>query len=199
MQMGYTPSFLANTISDDYKRVRFHGVKDTVIQDQAAALGIPLLQQSTRADNYEEDYKNNIKAVKNIDGLVFGDIFLQDCLVWANKVAKDMGTHAIEPLWDQKPLQLLKDFITAGFSAIIVSTQADLLGKEWVGRKIDQSFITDIKKLPNIDPCGENGEYHSLVIDGPIFKKRIKITKAEKILRNGYWFYDIQKYQVEEK
>lgn len=199
MQSGYTPAYLANTISDDYNRVRFHGVKDTVIQAQAAALGIPLLQKPTRADAYEEDYKDNLKSVKNIHGLVFGDIFLPDCLIWANKVAKDMGTVAIEPLWKRKPLELLQEFIAAGFSAIIVSTQANLLGKEWVGRMINQSFIDDIQKLPAIDPCGENGEYHSLVLDGPIFQKRLEITKSEKVLRNGYWFFDIQEYEVVNK
>jgi diphthine-ammonia ligase len=80
--------------------------------------------------------------------------------------------------------------------AVVVATQANLLGKEWLGRKLDKSFLKHIKRLKNVDVCGENGEFHSIVIDGPIFKQRIDIIKSHKILREGYWFLDIEEHQL---
>ena len=198
MQQTYEIAYIANTISKEYKRVRFHGISAEIIKKQSEAIGIPLLQQETTPENYEEEFKANLQKglSKDITGIVFGDIHLQDCLAWANKVSTSLGVKVIEPLWNMPQEQILKDFIEAGFEAIIVSTQANILGKEWLGRKIDNVFLRDIKVLRNVDMCGENGEYHTLVLDGPIFKMRLEIEKSEPILREGYWFLDIQKYQV---
>ena len=168
-----------------------------MIQVQAHAVGIPLLQKETSADHYEQEFKENIRSViaHGIQGVVFGDIHLRDCLAWARKVCSDLGVEAIEPLWGIDPEKILSDFIKAGFKAIVVSTQADLLGEEWVGRTLDASFLRDIRNVKTIDPCGENGEYHTLVIDGPMFKQRIHIEESQKVLRQGYWFLDIKKYR----
>lgn len=194
-QQGYTISYLANTISADYRRVRFHGVKAEAIQLQSEALGIPLLQAPTTPEAYESEYTENLRQVlhhTDIAALVLGDIHLQDCYDWADNIAQKLELQLVEPLWKQDTEKLLREFIDAGFDAVIVSTQASLLGEEWVGRKIDHQFLEDIKQLPNIDICGENGEYHSFVLNGPLFKKKLTITQAEKVLRNGYWFYDLQ-------
>lgn len=198
IQQGYYVSYLANTISQEYRRVRFHGLKAEIIQKQAELIGIPLLQQETSPENYEQEFKENLKKglSKNIDGIIFGDIHLVDCLAWANKICRDLNLIAIEPLWHIKQENILTEFINAGFEAIIVSTQANALGREWIGKKIDRAFISDIQKLTDVDVCGENGEYHTMVINGPLFKKKIEITKSEPILREGYWFLDIQEYKV---
>ncbi len=198
LQAGYQVRYIANTISQNYKRVRFHGVKAELIQAQSETIGIPLLQQETTPENYEEKFKENLRKglSQNIIGIIFGDIHLVDCLAWAKKIAIDLEIEAIEPLWHIPQQKILQEFIDAGFEAIIVSTQANILGKEWIGREIDPSFLEDIQKLSKVDVCGENGEYHSLVINGPLFKKRIDITKSEPIFRDGYWFLDIQEYQL---
>jgi diphthine-ammonia ligase len=198
IQQGYEIEYIANTISKEYKRVRFHGLSAEIIKKQSEAIGIPLLQQETTPENYEEEFKANLQKglSKDIAGIVFGDIHLKDCFAWANKVSTSLGVKVIEPLWNMPQEQILKDFIKAGFEAVIVSTQANILGKEWIGRRIDSQFLEDIKALKNVDICGENGEYHTLVLDGPIFKMRLEIEKSEPILREGYWFLDIQKYQV---
>ena len=197
IQSGYEISYLLNAISKEYKRVRFHGLKDTLIQAQSEALGIPLLQKETTSESYEQEFKDIIKSVlsEGIKGVVFGDIFLH-MRKWADKVCIDLGIQSIEPLCDRNSEEILLDFIDSGFKAIIVATQANLLDEKWLGRKLDISFLNDIKKLKNIDVCGENGEYHTLVINGPIFKKRIDISKSEKVLRDGYWFLDIQEYKL---
>jgi uncharacterized protein (TIGR00290 family) len=197
-QQGYNITHIANTISNDYKRVRFHGLKADLIRAQAQAIGIPLLQQGTSPEHYEEEFKANLSKanLSNTYGVVFGDIHLKDCLAWAKKVADSLGVKAVEPLWHIPQAQILEDFIEAGFEAVIVSTQANILGQEWLGRIINQSFLSDIKQRPDVDACGENGEYHSVVLNGPLFKKRIVVTKAEPVLRGSYWFYDIQEFQL---
>ena len=198
VQAGYHISYIANTISREYKRVRFHGLKADIIKAQSEAIGIPLLQQETTSENYENEFKNNLQKglSTNIKDVVFGDIHLDDCLAWAKKITESLNINAIEPLWHIPQEQILREFIDAGFYAIIVSTQGNILGKEWLGRKIDNLFLRDIKKLLNVDMCGENGEYHSLVVNGPLFKKRLEVTKSEPVSRNGYWFLDIQRYQL---
>lgn len=194
---GYKISYLINTISQEYRRVRFHGIKDILIQTQAQALGIPLLQRETTADNYEQEFKEIIRGVihNGIKGMVFGDIYLH-MREWADKVCSDLGIQAIEPLCGYNPEEILLDFIDSGFEAIVVATQANLLNENWLGRKLNREFLEDIRKYKNIDICGENGEYHSLVVDGPLFKQRIEISDSQKILRNGYWFLDIRNYKI---
>src|SRR6266568_654654 len=179
MQQGYEIIYIANTISKDYRRVRFHGLPAEIIHKQTEAIGIPLLQQETTPEYYEKEFKGNLQKglTKDTLGVVFGDIHLEDCLSWAKKVCRELRLNAIEPLWHMPQEQILTEFIKAGFEAIIVSTQARILGKEWIGRKIDSRFLNDIKAMRGVDICGENGEYHSLVIDGPIFKKRVEIIK----------------------
>jgi uncharacterized protein (TIGR00290 family) len=197
IQAGHAVTFLANTVSKQYKRVGFHGVEATLINAQAEAVGIQLLQQETTPNRYWHDFSANLqKKKRDVEGVIFGDIFLEECFTSSQGVCNNLGLTLIEPLWKQFSEKLLEEFVELGFEAIVVSAQEKLFDKEWVGRAIDQSFIADLKKRKDIDPCGENGEYHSLVLDGPLFKKKINITKSEPILRDGYWFLDIQQYTV---
>tara|TARA_Y100000031_G_C8202793_1_gene377091 strand:- start:759 stop:1439 length:681 start_codon:yes stop_codon:yes gene_type:complete len=199
MLEGYNVCYLVNTISEEYKRVRFHGTESRIIQAQAKAIGIPVLQRETSGDNYERDFKEGVRNLisnKNVSAMVFGDIHLQSCLEWVEKICKELGIKAIEPLWQRPTKEILLDFIDNDFEAYVVSCQADLLDKKFIGQKLDRKFLEDISKL-GIDVCGENGEYHTLVTDGPIFKQRIKLLESQKVLRDGYWFLDIRKYIVE--
>ena len=130
--------------------------------------------------------------------MVFGDIHLQGGLEWVEKICKELGIKAIEPLWHRPSKEILLDFIDSGFEAYVTSCQANILDKNFVGRKLDKEFLEDASKL-GIDVCGENGEYHTLVTDGPIFKQRLRITESQKVLRDGYWFLDIRKYELATK
>lgn len=201
VQQGYTLTALANTISHDYQRVRFHGLPAAIIQAQAEAIGVRLYQVATTPERYEDEFVANLNQAltPEIIGIVFGDIFLEDCLAWAKKVSARLGVETVEPHWGVPSRQLLQEFINSGFQAVIVSTQASILGKEWVGRVIDQSFYDDITQLDGVDPCGENGEYHSLVIDGPFFRKKIVLEQTAKVKRDGYWFLDIQRFTLADK
>ncbi len=193
---GYDVRFLANTVAGDSGRVRFHGIHADVIRVQAEAVARPLLQQETDPETYEREFKDNLRRGLGgeVTSVIFGDIHLQHCLEWATKVCNELDAELVEPLFGREPRDVLAAFIDAGFEAIVVSTQADILGNEWVGRTIDRSFLEDILVRSDVDPCGENGEYHSLVLDGPLFSRRLVITDAERVLRSGYWFLDIRGY-----
>lgn len=200
VQQGYTLSCLVNTISVEFNRVGLHGVEAVLIKEQAKAIEVPLFQKAVVGTNYQQEFKEALGSKRGIaSGVVFGDIFLDECRNRNEQIARELGFFPLEPLWGIKSVDILKDFISQGFEAYIVSCQAKLLGKNWVGRKIDKSFVSDIQKLKNIDPCGENGEYHTFVTNGPLFKKKIVITQTSKLLRNGYWFLDIQKYHISNK
>ena len=198
---GHKVGYLVNTISKEHRRVRFHGTEDGLIQAQAGAIGIPLCQIETRGNSYERDFKEGLKSLissTNVDGIVFGDIHLEHCREWAERVCGELGTSAIEPLWNRRPEEIILDFIDSGFEAWVISCQADLLDETFVGRRIDKRYLEDVTHK-GIDVCGEHGEYHTLVTDGPIFKRRMVLQESQRVLRDGYWFLDIRKYALAEK
>ena len=194
---GYEISHLVNFISDEYRRVRFHGTEAELIRLQSKSLNIPLVQKETSRDGYEQDFKDAIRDLiqEGIEGMVFGDIDIQENRDWVERVCKDVGIKAKEPLWGRDREGLLRGFISAGFEAVIVSAKAGLFGYEWVGHKVDTDFLCYLKEN-NIDICGENGEYHTFVIDGPLFKKRIHITNSKPVKRDGYWLLDTIEYSL---
>ena len=194
---GYNVSHLLNFISKEYKRVSFHGTEAKLIQLQAKSIGIPLLQKETTWNGYEQEFKDAVKSLipDGVTGMVFGDIYLQEHKDWVERVCRELGIEAIEPLWGQDPERVLLEFIDAGFEATIVSAKSDLFDDKWMGQKLDREFLSHLKDN-NIDLCGENGEYHTFVTDGPMFQKRIKITKSQPITRDGYWFLDTLEYSL---
>ncbi len=196
---GYDISYLLNFISREYKRVSFHGTEDRLIQLQAEALNLPLLQKETTANGYEQEFKEAVRSLipQGIKGMIFGDMYLQEHKDWVERVCGELEIEAVEPLWGEEPERILLDFIDAGFEAIIVSAKRDLFGKEWIGRKLDRDFFKYVKEN-SIDICGENGEYHTLVVDGPLFKKKIRITEKKSISREGYWFLDTGRYSLQD-
>lgn len=195
---GYDISHLVNFISQEYRRVRFHGTEAKLIHMQAEAIGTSLLQKETTPDGYEQEFKETVRSLipKGIEGMIFGDIYLEEHKEWTERVCLEMGIEAIEPLWGKGREGLLLEFIDAGFEARIISAQSDLFDKKWIGRKVDRAFLKYLQKN-NIDACGENGEYHTLVTNGPLFKKKIEITKSKSIRRDGYWFLDTLEYSLQ--
>ncbi len=186
---GYDISYLVNFISREYKRVSFHGTEAKLIQLQSEAIRIPLLQKETTWNGYENEFKEAVKSLipDGVQGMIFGDIYLQEHRDWVERVCGELGIKAMEPLWGKEPEKILLEFIDAGFEAIIVSAKADLFGKEWIGQRVDRDFLRYLKDN-NIDACGENGEYHTFVTYGPMFRKKIKIDMNMPIMRDGYWF-----------
>lgn len=199
IQQGYRISHLVNFISKEYQRVDFHGTKARLIQLQSEALGIPLLQQETSWDDYEPAFKQAVSSLipKGIEGMVFGDIYLEEHREWVERICGELGIKALEPLWKWSAEKVLGAFIHSGFEAVVVSAQADLIDPEWVGQPVAKPFV-DYLRSKNIDLCGENGEYHTLVINGPIFTKRIRLAETRKMLRDNRWFLDTISYHLED-
>jgi diphthine-ammonia ligase len=163
-------------------------------------MGIPIIHRDFVS--YEEEFKKQVRTLNQngagIEGAVFGHIGMHENLV--QRICSDMGIEEILPLWNLDSRELVMDVIDAGFESIVVSTKADLLGGEWLGRTIDKEIVADLREFKSaIDVCGEFGEFHSLVIDGPLFKNRIRVVESEPRLENGYWRLDILDYAVEEK
>ena len=197
MRQGYKISCLVNFISKEYKRVSFHGTEDKLIQLQSDAIGIPLFQKETTPEGYEQEFRQAVEKLKcdGVKGMIFGDIYLEEHKDWVERVCCSLGIEAVEPLWGRDPDQILSDFIEAGFEAVIVSAQSKLIDRDWIGHRVDTDFIKYLKDN-SIDVCGENGEYHTLVTDGPIFNKKIEIIGSRTIARDNYWFLDTIKYQL---
>ena len=197
MRQGYQVTYLVNFTTQEHHRVSFHGTDTKLIQLQSEAIGIPLLQKETTWNRYEQEFKEAVRSLvpKGIKGMVFGDIYLQEHLDWVERVCGDIGIEAVEPLWGRNTKEIVSDFIDSGFKAVIVSAKSKLIGQEWMGRYVDMDFISYLNER-DIDPCGENGEYHTLVVNGPIFKSRIEIRQSSIIQRNSHWLLDISQYRL---
>lgn len=195
---GTKVRYLVNMITGDGMRSQSHGLDARWLQMQSQAINIPVIQHKTAQCDYEVEFKNVLFNLKR-EGIttgVFGDIDLEEHRQWIERVCAELGIIPRLPLWREDQKQILTDFIDLGFEAVIVATKAEMMGEEWLGRKLDKDFITDLTKLNNITPCGEAGEYHTLVIDGPLFEKRMEIIEANRVLREGHWFWDITKCQL---
>ena len=201
---GLEVRYLANTVTEDGKRSRSHGVSAEVIQAQSQAIGIPLAQRPTTRENYEAEFIKMLRAFKQegIEGGVFGDIDFNEHRQWIDRVCHEADITPHLPLWLESQDKLVREFIDLGFEAIVVAAKAELFGEEVLGQKIDRDFISHLEELgktKKITPCGESGEYHTLVVDGPIFKKRLEILETRKELREGTRFLDILTVAIKDK
>lgn len=185
----YQISKLITTVNSDYKRVSMHGLRIELLEQQAESLDLPLHQIEFPAQINMEDYSNKMRTEVTqlrTDGYthgVFGDIFLEDLRAYRDEQLAEVGIKGVYPLWKKDTKVLLQEFIDLGFKAITVCVNAKHLDEHFCGRIIDASFIEDLPDT--VDVCGENGEFHTFVYDGPIFKKPIPFTIGEKVLR-GY-------------
>jgi len=197
LAQGYEISHLVNFISKEYKRVSFHGTEKRLVQMQGEAIGIPVFQKETTFGNYTEDFKDAVRSLlpEGIKGMVFGDIYNDEHLKWVEGVCAELGIEAVEPLWGKSTDEVINGFLDAGFEAVIVAAKASLIDQEWLGRQVGRDFI-DYLKSKNIDPCGESGEYHTLVVNGPLFKRKIEITEGQTIKRGDYWFLNTINYRI---
>lgn len=153
---------------------------------------------------YEREFISAIHELRNVgvEGGVFGDIDLEEHRGWVERVCKKTNIRPFLPLWGRDQTQILKRFIGLGFKAVIVAANAELFGEEWIGGELDSAFfahLVNLQERVNLSVGGEAGEYHTLVVDGPLFKKRIEILASSKVQRNGYHFLDIAKNRLRAK
>ena len=171
-----------------------HGLSAEIIGRQAKMTGMPSFQKAMPKDGYRDEFKRLIeewKRTKGIEGIVFGDIYLKSHKEWIDNVCQELHVTPVMPIWTKDTAGLMKEFINLGFKAIIVVTRADKLGQEWLGREIDTSLMKKFEEMSDIDPCGENGEFHTFVYDGPLFKGKVNFNKGNKTLRDDRWFLEV--------
>jgi len=177
--------FLVTTVTEQYNRVSMHGVRETLLIKQAESIGIPLYQIRLGEMPDMETYDNTMRThlskfrAEGITHSIFGDIFLEDLRKYRESKLAEIGLKAIFPLWHKNTRDLISEFINLNYKTIIVCTQENL--KEVCGKIISEDLID---QLPSeIDPCGENGEFHTFTFEGPIFKNKIPFTIGEQVFR----------------
>jgi uncharacterized protein (TIGR00290 family) len=184
---------LLTTVTKDYARISIHGVRRVLLEQQAKALRIPLEEMFITKGASDAEYESELLKVlgrhqaNGVFSVVFGDIFLEDVRKYRKRILEKVGMNGIFPLWKKDTKDLARTFINLGFKAIITSIDSNVLGKDFVGREYDEQFLSDLPA--NVDPCGENGEFHSFVYDGPLFCERIGFKKGEIVLRDNRFYY----------
>ncbi len=206
VQAGHEVACLLNFLSKGSGRCCFHGIPAELARLQARCLSIDIVQREVSPDMtaYEEEFKDAVAGLKKdrkIEGMVFGDIYLDEHRQWVERVCTDLAIRPLEPLWHKPPAEVFDEFTGLGFKAVVTSARYDLFDGSFVGRDVDSDLKRHLEEK-GVCVCGENGEYHTFVGDGPIFRDRIEITKAETVVRDGFWkhwFLDIQSYRIESK
>ncbi len=202
MEEGFEVKKLLTMMSSGGKS-SFHMICADILDAQSTATGIPIMKVKTKSEKYEMDFKNALRKLRNenIEGLVTGDICdpAQHEPGWLERICRKSGLEPIRPLWHHNSGQVLEGFISVGFKARIVRVKLQTLGEEYLGRELDGDFYSELVRLENVDPCGEAGEYHTIVTDGPMFKDRIEILETRRSTINGWGNLEISRFELKEK
>jgi uncharacterized protein (TIGR00290 family) len=193
IEQNYIPKVLLNVLNEEGKISRSHGIPANILQLQAAAANLPIEMISSSWDDYETKFTTTLSDLKkefDLTHAVFGDIGLQAHRDWEEKVCTNAGLTALLPLWQQDREQLVMQMISAGIKTIIVSCN-ETLGSDFLGRALDEQCVHDLKNK-GVDVCGENGEFHTLVIDCPLFSNPVEVSVKEKALHEKYWFAQLE-------
>ena len=202
IQSGYDVSQLLIMMSDP-STSNFHMISSKLLDAQAQSIGIPIVKWTTTPETYEQNFKKALLQMKakGVEGVVTGDVY--DVALheagWLDRICKEVGLKPVKPLWHRDTQQILTEFINEGFKATVVRVKTDVLGMEWLGRQVNKEFFNDLLKLGTVDPCGERGEFHTFVTDGPLFKNRIEILESAKTVLNGYGRLEIKRFEIKPK
>jgi uncharacterized protein (TIGR00290 family) len=192
----YDVAALVTTVTEDYDRISMHGVRRVLLEQQAHALGLPLEKVLITKNASNDEYEQKMRALldkyyaEGIRAVAFGDIFLEDLKKYREDNLARVGMTGIFPLWKKDTTELARGLTQMGFGAITTCVDGHVLGQAFVGRLIDRQFLSELP--PTVDPCGENGEFHSFTFAGPIFRERIPFAKGSVVLRDDrYYFCDL--------
>jgi len=189
----YEITSLITTVTCNYDRVSMHGLRTDLLERQAESLNIPLekvlISKNAANHEYENSFIDVLTKFKEvgISQVVFGDLYLEDIKKYREILLNKINMKCLFPLWNLDTAELAEDFIDSGFEALTICVDSHALGEEFVGREFNKQFLNDLP--PGIDPCGENGEFHTFTYDGPIFKKPIDHKLGEIVLRDERFYY----------
>lgn len=187
------PAALLTMFGENGSRSRSHGLRPELLRAQAEALGLPLHIGQAEWDTYEAVFLAHLAALKamGLSTAVFGDIDLEPHREWEEKVCAATGIACCLPLWKEERRALLEEFLALGYRAIVVAVKDGKLDPELLGRELDAALIAEIE-ASGCDACGEEGEYHTVVVDGPRFRAPIPLRQGARELHAGYWFLDLE-------
>lgn len=189
IEAGYSPSVLLNVLNEEGKISRSHGIPKKILQAQAEAAGLSIHLIESSWKDYEANFIGALKDLArryNVSHAVFGDIDLQAHKDWEVKVCSNAGLAAILPLWQQDRKQLVLQMLNSGIETMIVSCN-EVMGEKYLGKVLTEDLVNELETL-GIDACGENGEFHTLVLNCPLFKSSIKVEVKDKVKHENYWF-----------
>lgn len=185
---------LLTTVTEDYHRISMHGVREALLEQQAGAIGLPISKVLISKNGSNEEYESQMKEVllqfqqSGVNAVVFGDIFLEDIRKYREENLARVGMKGVFPLWGKDNLP--QAFIDSGFKAIVTCVDTKALDKNFVGRLFDGEFLAELPA--SVDPNGENGEFHSFVYEGPIFRKKISYRIGEVVKRDSFYYCDLE-------
>jgi uncharacterized protein (TIGR00290 family) len=186
---------LLTTVTEGFDRISMHGVRRELLERQAAAIGLPLHQVTIPPQCVNPVYEARMEEALRIHlaggirEVAFGDIFLEDLRIYREKNLEKVGMRGVFPIWKRDTRKLVASFLQLGFRAVAVCVNLKVLPASFAGREIDAQFLKDLPA--GADPCGENGEFHSFVFDGPIFKQPVHFVLGEKVQRDSFCFCDL--------
>jgi uncharacterized protein (TIGR00290 family) len=199
LQTGdYDVISLMTSVSEEYRRISHHGVREALLEEQARAIGIPLdkvyLPSGESGGCTNEVYEGIMSLVMNrykargVETVGFGDLFLEDLRAWREANLAKAGMRGVFPIWKRDTTKVARDLIQLGYKAYLSCVEGRV-GPGFVGRLYDEQFLDELP--PGIDPCGENGEFHSFVFDGPIFERPVPVLVGEIVTRDGRYYADL--------
>lgn len=193
LEKGINVEYLFTMFREDGTRTRGHGLKVEIIKKYAELFDMKLIYGKATWESYEKVFKEKVSLLQDA-GMsmgIFGDIDLDVHKEWLIKACSHTDIEVYHPLWKEKRRKVIEEFVDLGFKSIIVTLKSDVMPKEYLGRVFDKSLIEEFEEL-GIDPCGENGEFHTAVIDGPIFKEPLKLKEKDIIKVKNYYMLDLE-------
>ena len=190
---GYEIVSLLTTFTKDYDRVSLHGTRRILLERQAESIGLPLhkifIPKKASSEEYEQKMKKSLVKFQEsgVSEVIFGDIFLEDLRKFREEKLSQVGMRAAFPIWKKDTRKLAHQFVELGFKAIVTCVDTKILAKKFAGRTIDEQLLAELP--PTVDLCGENGEFHSFVSEGPIFRETIPYKLGKAVLRENRFFY----------
>lgn len=183
---------LVTTVTAGYERISMHGVRTALLEEQARALGLKLEKAVIPMAASNEEYEAALESVlarykESLSRVVYGDIFLEDVRKYREQHLARLGFECEFPLWVIDTGELARGFIESGWRAVVVCVDSEILDGNFAGRDYDHDFLSDLPE--DVDPCGENGEFHTFVFDGPIFGRKVGFQKGEVVLRDGRFYF----------
>lgn len=182
-EQGYDVVGLMTTVTRDVERIAMHDVREALLDAQAASIGLPLrkVYLSPKAPNteYEDAMRSTLAdyVADDVKGVVFGDLFLPDIREWREEKMRGTGLDPVFPLWERPTDELARQFVADGFRAVVTCVDTEQFDASFCGREMDAAFFADLPE--GVDPCGENGEFHSFCYDGPVFRQPVAWRRGE--------------------